>query len=90
MYYDELVQLIEKVLNGDFEKKVLEQYMEETFDFEKIYDSDDELLTDVFFTLKHYLSGEEEVNKKEWLYLKKCLLGRCGYSMEEKMRVITE
>ena len=90
MYYNELVQIIEKILSGDYEKQVLELYMEEIFDFGKIYDSDDELLTDVFFTIKHYLCGEDEVTKKEWLYLENCLLGKGTYSMEEKMRVITE
>ena len=48
------------------------------------------LLTDVFFSLKHYASGEEIISKNEWIFLKKCLLGECEYSVDEKMRITTK
>ena len=40
-----------------------------------LYDSDEELITDAFFTLKHYVSGDEEVSKDEWMYFLECLAG---------------
>ncbi len=90
MYYNEFIQIIEKILKGNFEKKLLAEYLIDMFDCEKIYDSDDKLVTDVYFTLKHYASGEEDVGKKEWLFFLDCLLGKCEYSIEEKMCITTK
>ena len=63
------------------------EYLIDMFDCEKIYDSDDEMVTDAFFTLKHYASGEEDISKEEWLYFWDCLSGKCEYSVKEKMRI---
>ncbi len=90
MYYDEFVKIIEKIINGNIEKNLLAEYMMDKFDCEKIYDSDDEMVTDIFFTLKHYVSGEEDISKNEWMYFLDCLLGKCKYSIEEKMRITTK
>ncbi len=90
MYYDEFVKIIEKIINGNIEKNLLGEYLMDKFDCEKIYDSDDEMVTDIFFTLKHYMSGEEDISKNEWMYFLDCLLGKCKYSIEEKMRITTK
>ena len=90
MYYNEFIQIIEKILTEKITKNNLEEYLIYSFDSDKIYESDDVLLTDVFFTLKHYGSGEEIISKNEWIYLKKCLLGECEYSIDEKMRITTK
>ena len=90
MYYNKFIKIIEKILNGNYEKNLLVKDLIDLFDCEKIYDSDDSLITDVFFTLKHYASGEEEVNTNEWIYFLECLSGKCEYSMEEKMSTITK
>ena len=90
MYYNEFVGIIEKIIYGNLEKKLLQDYLMDMFDCEKIYDSDDELVSDVFFTLKHYASGEEDISKNEWVYFLDCLLGKCQYSIEEKMRITTK
>lgn len=89
-YYNEFKIIIEKILKGNFEKNLLIEYLIDMFDCEKIYDSDDEMATDVFLTLKHYASGEEDVSKEEWLYFLDCLTGKCEYSVEEKMRITTK
>ncbi len=39
-------------------------------------------VTDVYFTLKHYAGGEEDVGKKEWIFFLDCLSGKCEYSIE--------
>ena len=80
----------EKVVKGDIDKNVLMEYLIDDFDCEKIYDSDEELITDAFFTLKHYASGEEEVSKDEWMYFLECLAGKREYNMETKMSITTK
>lgn len=44
----------------------------------------------LFFTLKHYASGEEEVSKDEWMYFLECLAGKREYNMETKMCITTK
>lgn len=90
MYHNEFIQIIEKILRENFDKNMLAEYLMDMFDCEKIYDSDDELITDVFFVLKHYASGEENVSKEELIFFLNCLLGKCEYSLEEKMRTTTK
>lgn len=90
MYYNEFIQIIEKILKEDFEKNLLVEYLINIIDCEKIYDTDDEMVTDIFFTLKHYASGEEEVGKNEWKYFLDCLCGKCKYSVEEKVSITTK
>ncbi len=90
MYHNELRMIIEKVVKGDIEKYVLMDYLINNFDCEKIYDSDEKMVTDAFFTLKHYASGEENVKEEEWLYFLECLAGRREYSIEEKISITTK
>lgn len=87
MYHNKFIQIIEKILKENLKKNLLSEYLIDMFDCEKIYDSDDELVTDVFLTLKHYASGEEDVSKEEWIFFLNCLLGKCEYSLEEKMSI---
>ena len=89
MYYDELKMIIEKVVKYNIKKDILMEYIINTFDCKKIYDSDDQLVTDAYFTLKHYAIGEESIDKKEWLYFLDCLTGRCEYNIEEKRKITT-
>ena len=86
----QMEKIIEKVVKGDIDKNVLMEYLIDYFDCEKIYDSDEELITDAFFTLKHYASGEEEVSKDEWMYFLECLAGKREYNMEAKMSITTK
>ena len=90
MYHNEMEKIIEKVVKCDIDKNVLMEYLIDDFDCEKIYDSDEELITDAFFTLKHYASGEEEVSKDEWMYFLECLAGKREYNMEAKMSITTK
>ena len=88
-YYSELIKIINGILEGKYEKNYLEECLIDTFDCVKIYDSEDELLTDAFFTLTHYASGEEDIDEKEWRFLLDCLLGTREYSINEKMHITT-
>ncbi len=87
MYYSELKTIIEKIVKGDIEKDTLIEYLTNNFDCEKIYDSGEKMVTDAFFTLKHYASGEEDVFLEEWLYFLDCLEGRCKYNMKKKISI---
>ena len=53
MYHNEMEKIIEKVVKGDIDKNVLMEYLIDDFDCEKIYDSDEELITDAFFTFEN-------------------------------------
>lgn len=90
MYHNEIKKIIEGGVKGDIDKCVLMEYLIEDFDCEKIYDSDEELITDAFFTLKHYASGEEDISKDEWLYFLECLAGKREYNMEIKVSITTK
>ena len=46
-------KIIEKVVKGDIDKNVLMEYLIDDFDCEKIYDSDEELITDAFFKINY-------------------------------------
>lgn len=88
MYHNELKEIIEKVVNGDIDRDALIDYLINNFDWEKIYDSNEIMVSDAFFTLKHYASGEEDVGEDEWLYFVECLSGKREFNIEEKMSII--
>ena len=90
MYTNELKMLIEKIVIGNIEKKKLEEYLIDNFDCELIYETDEELITDSYFSLKHYASGEEDISQEEWLFFLECLEGRRKYNANEKMRITTK
>ena len=85
MYYREFETIIRKILEEDFEKNLLIEHLKAVFDCEKIYDSNDKLLTDIFFTLKHHASDEEDIRKEEWQYFLDCMSGKREYNLEEKL-----
>ncbi len=41
-----------------------------------IYESDDRLVTDLYFTIVHFAGGEEQVSASEWLYYLQCREGK--------------
>lgn len=90
MYREKLTELLRLVINEEVEKCDLLERMLDEFECEKIYDSKDDIIPDIYFTLKHYASGEEDIDKKECLFFLDCLNGRCEYSIEEKLRITTK
>jgi len=90
MYRERFFELLNLLINEEIERcDLLERILDE-FECEKIYDSDDEFVSDIYLTLKHYADGEEDVDIKEWIYFLDCLKGQCEYSLEEKLRITTE
>ena len=90
MYNIEFETLIKKIVDKKLEKDKILEYLMDVVECDKIYDSDDEMVTDIYFTLKHYASGEEEISKEEWQYFLDCLSGKCEYNMEEKIYTTTK
>lgn len=88
MYHNEMKEIIEKVVKGDIDRDALIEYLINNFDWEKIYDTSETMISDAFFTLKHYASGEEDVGDEEWLYFLECLSGKREYNIEEKISII--
>lgn len=88
MYYVELEFLIKKIIDEEIEKDILLKQLMEKFDCAKIYESDDTLVSDSYFSIKHYATGEETFNNVEWVYLLECLQGKRNYSIEEKMNIM--
>ncbi len=84
MYKKKFIYIIEKVLSQKNQKEEILEYIISNFNCEAIYNSDDALITDVYFSLKHYAGGEEEISKREWLYFLECLKGKRKYSLEDK------
>ena len=53
----------------------------------EIYASDDMLVTDSYFSLLHFATGEEMVTDAEWKYFLDCLNGNRVYNLEEKLQM---
>lgn len=81
-----LIDIIEKILFQKNQKEEILEYIISNFNCEAIYNADDALITDVYFSLKHYAGGEEEISKREWLYFLECLKGKRKYSLEDKLK----
>lgn len=52
-----------------------------------IYASDDMLVTNSYFSLLHYVSGEEMVTDDEWKYFLECLNGDRNYGLDDKLQI---
>ncbi len=50
MYHEKLKVIIESLLKGNVDKYTLMEYILNNFDCEEIYDSNDNVVTDSFFT----------------------------------------
>lgn len=85
MYYLKFIELINLILDDRITLDALNDMLMNEFDCENIYNAEDDLITDTYFTLKHFAIGEDEVPIKEWKYLKSCLEGKQIYSLIEKM-----
>ena len=53
----------------------------------EIYALDDMLLSDSYFSLLHYATGEEMLTDAEWKYFLDCLNGNRFYSLDEKLQM---
>ena len=87
MFYEELKQIIESVLQQGLSGQPLMKVLTANVNPAEIYASDDMLVTDSFFSLLHYATGEEMVTDAEWKYFLDCLNGNRVYSLDEKLQM---
>ena len=87
MFYEEFKSLIGAVLHQGLRGEAQADALAKSVDCTKIYESEDRLATDVFFSLLHYAAGEEEIPPAEWEYLLECLDGDREYNLEDKLKL---
>ena len=90
MIYEELKQIIRSVLQQGLSGQQLMEALIANVNPTEIYASDDMLVTDSYFSLLHFATGEEMVTDTEWKYLLDCLNGNRIYSLDEKLKMTGE
>jgi hypothetical protein len=87
MFYEELKQIIRSVLQQGLSGQSLMEELTVNVNPTEIYASDDMLITDSYFSLLHYATGEEMVTDAEWKYFLDCLNGNRVYNLDEKLQM---
>ncbi len=87
MIYEELKQIIRSVLQQGLSGQQLMEALIANVNPAKIYASDDMLVTDSYFSLLHYSTGEEQITGAEWNYFLDCLNGDRDYSLDERLQM---
>lgn len=87
MFYEELKQIIRSVLQQGLNGQSLMEVLTAKVNPTEIYTSDDMLVTDSYFSLLHYATGEEMVTDVEWKYFLDCLNGNRVFNLDEKLQM---
>ena len=87
MFYEELKQIIDSVLQQGLSGQQLMEALIANVNPAEIYASNDMLVTDSYFSLLHFVTGEEMVTDAEWKYFLDCLNGNRVYNLEEKLQM---
>ena len=87
MFHEELKQIIRSVLQQGLSGQALMDALTADVNPTEIYASDDMLVTDSYFSLLHFATGEEMVTDAEWKYFLDCLNGNRVYNLEEKLQM---
>ena len=90
MFHEELKQIIRSVLQQGLSGQSLMEVLTANVDPTIIYGSDDMLVTDSYFSLLHYATGEEMLTDAEWKYFLDCLNGNRVYNLDEKLHMTDE
>ncbi len=87
MIYEELKQIISSVLEQGLSGQSLMEALTANVNPTEIYALDDMLVSDSYFSLLHYATGEEMLTDAEWKYFLDCLNGNSFYSLDEKLQM---
>ena len=87
MFHEELKQIIRSVLQQGLSGQSLMEALTASVNPTEIYASDDMLVTDSYFSLLHYATGEEMLTDAEWKYFLDCLNGNRVYNLDEKLQM---
>ena len=90
MIYEELKQIIRSVLQQGLSGQQLMEALIANVNPTEIYASEDMLVTDSYFSLLHYATGEEMLTDAEWKYFLDCLNGNRVYNLDEKLKMTDE
>lgn len=82
-----LKAIISKILQKDITNEEIREMLYKV-DPEATLNSENQLCSDAYFSLKHFASGEEDITNVEWNYLLKCFNGEEKFSFASKMRQI--
>ena len=83
-YHKALINIFISLKNHDITMEEIEKTLN-SFDPTHIYSSDDLLLSDAYFSLKHFIAKEEPLTYDEIDYFLECLTGKRSHSFENKM-----
>lgn len=81
--YEELKKILFLIMKKEISPEEVDDLLVHKVDCVEIYSSDDTLLTDLYFTIKHFALGEEEITEKELEYFKECIDGKRKHSFED-------
>ena len=87
MIYEELKQIISSVLEQGLSGQSLMEALTANVNPTEIYALDDMLVSDSYFSLLHYATGEEMLTDAEWKYFLDCLNGNRVYNLDEKLQM---
>lgn len=79
-----LQKLLEKYIADEITKKEINTLLINEMDIELILDSNNSLMSDLYFSLLHYSIGEEGFTMSEAHYFLECLSGIRKHSYEDK------
>lgn len=80
-----LKKLLTQLLNNEISKEEMADTLIKEIDCEVVYNCNNLLITDCYFTLKHVY--EEKITKNELIYFLECLNGEKVYKLEEKLLI---
>ncbi len=83
---NEFIDIISNILSNNITKSQISKRVN-AINCETVYESDNQLVTDTYFTLKHYASNEEDIHRMEFDYLLKCLKGEERYCIDTKVNL---
>lgn len=82
--YGVMKHLLNLIAKKEITSEEVDDILLNNVDCVDIYSSDDTLLTDLYFTIKHFALGEEEITEEEIVYFKQCIDGNIIHSFKGK------
>jgi len=85
---DVLSDIIDKILASSICRKELKELIISELESRNIWESDNLLVTDCYYALKHM--EEEQISVKEWMYFQECFHGKREYNLKDKFLFTSE
>lgn len=82
-----LKEIVERMLLGDISDKEIESLLHQ-LEVYNVEDSDNFMITDCYYAIKHHIGEEERVSKTELKYFSDCFSNRRSFNVEEKIALM--